>query len=104
MRKRKIRYRPPLPAPVESGRIYLRIAPQDVGMFRFLLEGEDNLGYMSVLNRWEAILKVTCSPHQVRTMRACLAAMREMLKFEIIAETLPQKKTPPPTEEAPQIQ
>ncbi len=104
MRKRKIRYRPPLPAPIESGRIYLRIAQQDVGMFRFHLEGEDNLGYMSVLNRWEALLKVTYSPHQTRAMRDCLSAMQEILRFEIIAETLPQKKTPSPAEKASQTQ
>lgn len=101
MRKRKIRYRPPLPAPAESGRIYLRIAPQNVAMFRFLLEAEDNLGYMSMLNRWEALLKVTYSPHQAGAIRACLSAMREMLTFEIITETLSQKKALSPTEETP---
>ena len=83
-RKAKVRYRPPLPPPVESGRIYLRLKAQDVGMFRFLLEAEDNLGYMSVLDRWQALLKVTFSPHQARQMRACLETMREMLDFEII--------------------
>ena len=84
MRKRKIKYPPPLPSPTHSGRIYIRLAPQDVAMFRFLLEAEDNLGYMSVLNRWEAVLKVTHSPHQAKTVRSCLNAMREMLSFEII--------------------
>jgi hypothetical protein len=86
MRKRKIKFPPPLPQPVESGRIYLHIAPRDVAVFRFLLEAEDNLGYMSVLDRWRALLKVTYSPHQARQMRACLHAMREMLSFEIIGE------------------
>ena len=85
MRKRKIRYRPPLPCPTRSGRVYIRIAPRHVAMFRFLLEAEDNLGYMSVLNRWEAVLKVTHSPHQTRQMHSCLRAMQEMLPFEIIA-------------------
>ena len=83
-RKIKIRYRPPLPPPTESGRIYLRLEARDVAMFRFLLEAEENLGYMSVLNRWQALLKITFSPHQARQMRACLGTMREMLDFEII--------------------
>lgn len=84
-RKRKIRYRPPLPPAVESGRIYIRIDSREVAMFRFLLEAEDNLGYMTVLDRWRALLKVTFSPHQARQMHACLGGMREMLDFEIIA-------------------
>ncbi len=83
-RKTKTRYRPLLPPPVESGRIYLRLQARDVALFRFLLEAEDNLGYMSVLNRWQALLKVTFSPHQARQMRVCLETMREMLDFEII--------------------
>lgn len=84
MRKRKIRYRPPLPCPAQSARLYIRIAPRHVAMFRFLLEAEDNLGYMSVLNRWEAMLKVTHSPHQARQMRECLRAMQELLPFDFI--------------------
>jgi hypothetical protein len=86
MRKKTVKYHPPLPAPADSGRIYLRIAPRDVAMFRFLLEAEDNLGYMSVLDRWRALLKVTYSPHQSRRVRACLRTMREILSFKIIGE------------------
>lgn len=86
-RKRKIRYRPPLPPAKESGRIYIRMDSRDVAMFRFLLEAEDNLGYMTVLDRWRALLKVTFSPHQARQMRACLGTMRAMLDFEIIGRS-----------------
>ncbi len=95
MRKRKIRYRPPLPAPARSGRIYLRLAPRDVAMFRFLLEAEDNLGYMTVLDRWRALLKVTYSPHQEKAVRACLATMREMLDLEIIGKAPDAKERSP---------
>ena len=84
MRKRQRKPRPPLPAPVSSARVYIHIAPADVAMFRFLLEAEDNLGYMSVLNRWEALLKVTCSPHQTKRLRGHLDGMRESLPFTII--------------------
>lgn len=85
MRKRQRKPRPPLPAPVSSARVYIHIAPTDVAMFRFLLEAEDNLGYMSVLNRWEALLKVTCSPHQTARLRHYLAGMKELLPFTLIA-------------------
>ncbi len=102
MRKRKIRYRPPLPAPVESGRIYIRIASRDVAMFRFLLEAEDNLGYLSVLDRWRALLKVVFSPHQTKQIKNCLSNIREVLEFETIAEALPSgEKAVPPQAQAP---
>ena len=73
-----------LPPPQYSECCYVRLDPKYVAMFKFLLEAEDNLGYMSVLNRWQALLKVTFSPHQARQMRVCLETMREMLDFEII--------------------
>lgn len=84
MRKRLPKPRPPLPAPMSSAWVYIRITPADMAIFRFLLEAEDNLGYMSVLNRWEALLKVTCSPHQTKRLRGYLEGMREKLTFTII--------------------
>ena len=83
--KKPRKARPPLPAPSFSARTYIRIAPEDVAMFRFLLEAEDNLAYMSVLNRWTALLKVTSSPHQTRRLRARLGEMQERLAFDILA-------------------
>ncbi len=45
-------------------------------MFRFLLEGYDNLAYFTVLNRHEALLKIVFSPHRERAARAALEAVR----------------------------
>ncbi|MDR3043772.1 MAG: DUF4911 domain-containing protein [Desulfovibrio sp.] len=50
-RKRPRKPSPPLPPPHESARLYARIAPRHIAMFRFLLEAQDNLGYMTVLDR-----------------------------------------------------
>lgn len=50
-RKRPGKPAPPLPPPRESSRLYARIAPRHIAMFRFLLEAQDNLGYMTVLDR-----------------------------------------------------
>ena len=73
-----------LPAPRWSDHAYVRIARRDIALFRFLLEAEDNIGYMSVLDCHAAILKVVFSPHQEREMRACLETMRQSVAFEVI--------------------
>lgn len=84
-KKRKARrLPPPLPAPRWSGRLYVRIAPDKVGMFRFLLEAEDNLGYMSVVDRWAAVLQVVFSPHQEQTMRQCMRDMQTLIPFTLL--------------------
>ncbi|CAK7008398.1 MAG: hypothetical protein DELT_00341 [Desulfovibrio sp.] len=84
-RKRSRKLPPPLPAPRVSSCLYVRIAPQDVAMFRFLLEAEDNLAYMSTVDRWKSVLRVTFSPHQERSAREYLRSMAERVSFEIIA-------------------
>jgi hypothetical protein len=63
-RKKKRKAGPALPPPPESLRYLARLAPQDVAMFRFLLEAYDNLAYFTVLDAREALLSVVCSPHQ----------------------------------------
>lgn len=53
-------------------------------MFRFLLEGFDNLAYMSVVDPWSAVVRVIFSPQQEGELRAALAAMRGQLAFALI--------------------
>ena len=86
VKKRKPRpLPPPLPAPRWSARLYVRIDPDKVGMFRFLLEAEDNLGYMSVVDRWAAVLQVVFSPHQEQAMRRHLQGMQTSVPFTVLA-------------------
>ncbi len=80
----KYRFPPPLPAPRFSACLYVRLAPHDVAMFRFLLEAEDNLAYMSTVDRWACVARLTCSPHQLDALRRYLASMRETVPFEIL--------------------
>ncbi len=75
--------RPPLPAPRWSMMLYARLEPRYIGMFRFLLEAEDNLGYATVVDKYTAILKIIFSPHQEREMRAFLAGMAQTIPFEL---------------------
>ncbi len=74
----------PLPAPRRSAMLYVRLEPRYIGMFRFLLEAEDNLGYASAVDSHEAILKVMFSPHQERELRAYLAGMSQTIPFTIV--------------------
>ncbi len=83
-KKRRPRKGRGFPAPERSGRIYVRIDPSRVHMFRFLLEAEDNLGLMTVVDRWGAVLLVRFSPHQEREMRAFLRDMQQSLPFTIV--------------------
>lgn len=67
-----------------SERLYVQIDPARVHMFRFLLEAEENLGYMSVVDRWRAVLQVTFAPGQERELRACLATIGQTQPFTLI--------------------
>lgn len=68
-----------LPAPVRSGRLLVSLEPHLVGMFRFLLEGNDNLAFFTVLDRREALLKIVFSPHQEDVVRSALEAIGETI-------------------------
>jgi len=70
---------PALPPPRTSLRFLARLAPQDVGMFRFLLEAHDNLAYFTVLDAGEALLSVVCSPHQENAVRRALEDIGQCL-------------------------
>ena len=81
-KRKKRRPPPPLPAPVVSSCLYVRIAPANVAMFRFLLEAEDNLAYMSTVDRWSSVLRVTFSPHQQEAVHEYLKTMQEQVAFK----------------------
>lgn len=82
-KKRTKKPRPPLPAPSWSSTLYAKIEKKYIGMFRFLLEAQDNLGYASVVDNYDCVLKITFSPHQEREMRAFLKGMQQTIPFEI---------------------
>lgn len=83
-KSRKARkYGPPLPLPSCSRHVLVRLAPAQVGMFRFFLEAYDNVAYFTVLERQTALLKVVFSPHQERYAREALAQIGESLPLTI---------------------
>lgn len=75
------RMRPPCN---RSARIYLRLPRQDVARLRFLLEAHDNLGLVSVLDRWEAVVTIIHSPDQTAELREALEGFKHMLPLEVL--------------------
>jgi len=88
--RRKPRKRVCPPPPQWSGRTYVRIAPSDIGLFRFLLEGYDNLGVFTVVNKFKGILLLRYSPHLAREVRTFLKAAATEMKVAILPDP-PQK-------------
>ena len=80
----KKRARRPFPPLRESFRLLVRLAPEDVAMFRFLLEAMDNLAGFTVLDRKEALLKVFGSAHQEQAIFNALREMGESLKLDVL--------------------
>lgn len=84
---RKPRRRPPLPPPPAwSDRLYLRLPRETIGLFRFLLEAEENLAYMSVVDRYAAAVQVVFSPMQRKELLASLERMKPLVPLEFLLE------------------
>ena len=71
------------PAATRSEHVLVQAAPDQIHMFRFLLEGYDNLALFTVLNRKTGVLKVVFSPHQRAEARAALEAVAEVIPVRI---------------------
>jgi hypothetical protein len=84
--RRKPRKRLCPPAPRFSARTYVRIEPSRIGLFRFLLEGYDNLGIFTVTNKFTGILQLRYSPHLRREMRAFIDAARSEMEIELLMD------------------
>ena len=76
--------RTPYTAPRWSSRLYLRLKQEHIALFKFLLEAHGHLGYMSVVDRHAAILKLSFSPDCEREMREFLIEAQTRLPLEII--------------------
>ena len=74
---------PALPPPTRSGSLLVRIAPEQTGLFRFLLEAYDHVAYFTVLENKTALLRVIFSPHREREARQALQQMAQSLAFSV---------------------
>jgi hypothetical protein len=67
-----------------SSRLYIRLAPADTRLFRYLLEAHDNLAYTSVTDRKACILKVVFTPSRQEELRQTLDEIRQSCPFELL--------------------
>lgn len=77
--------------PHRSKRIYLRMAAEDIAFFKFILESHDNLAYLSVVDKYSAVLELVHTPGTERETRDFLKTMRGTVDFTEI--TLPARPT-----------
>ncbi|MFW5863118.1 MAG: DUF4911 domain-containing protein [Desulfohalobiaceae bacterium] len=74
----------PCTPPRWSQRLYLELAKKDIAFFRFLLESQDNLAYMSVVDRFTPVLKLTFSPGQAGEVEEFLESVSTELGIRLL--------------------
>ena len=73
-RKRQARILPLGPPETASRVLYAEIPRHQIALYRFLLEGYDNLAVMSVVDRYRAVIKLRFTPDAEQTLRGMLLA------------------------------
>lgn len=64
----------PVPPETRSLTLYAEIPRSSIALYRFLLEGYDNLAVMSVVDRFRAVIRLRCATHAEKTLREFLTA------------------------------
>ena len=54
--------------------LYAEVPRNQIALYRFLLEGYDNLAIMSVVDRYRAVIKLRFLPDAEKTLRGLLLA------------------------------
>lgn len=67
-----------------SERVYVRLARDKISVLKFLLEAYDNLGYLSVLDPYEAVALLVFSPDQAEEMGDFLRDAAQRAPHEVI--------------------
>ncbi len=83
IKARKRRLGPPLAPAEQSKCLLVKIAPDKVGMFRFLLEAYGHVAYFSVINKYDALLKIVFSPHRERAAHEALHEISQSIALSI---------------------
>ncbi len=81
---RKKRILSPLAPATQSQFLLVRLAPDQVGPFRFLLEAYEHIAYFSVINKYEALLKIVFSPHRQYAAQMALQEISQSIPLTII--------------------
>ncbi len=67
-----------------SSSIYVRIPRHEIGYFKFILESYENLCYMTVIDRFEAIIKISFVEKAWEDLNFFVGALRRDIGLEVI--------------------
>ncbi|MDZ7761001.1 MAG: DUF4911 domain-containing protein [Desulfovermiculus sp.] len=70
------------PPPTWSERMYLRIPRREIAFFKFMLEAEHNLALMTVVDKYEAAIKLSCAPGQRQEVEDFLDRLQDEIALE----------------------
>ncbi len=62
-------------APPRSERLYLRMPPERIALFKFLLEGHDSLALLTVVDRCASVVRLLYPPERRSEVDAFLDAV-----------------------------
>ena len=98
-KKRRSTRRYPLPAPrTWSEHLYVEVDRCDIALFKFILESYDNLAYLSVLDKYRALVRLTFSPDARKTIQALLGTLGHDITIRAVVQ---QGTSPAPIRVAP---
>lgn len=88
MAQKKRTYKPKScpPPPKRSSRMYVRLEPSKIAVFRFIMEGWDNIGLFTVINRHKGIMLLRYSPQQWFEMQRFIEAVQSEMELEVLTE------------------
>jgi len=71
-----------------SRRIYVQLKRQDIALFKFLLEAMDNLAYMTVVDKYRAVVQLVHAPDSEPEINAFLTAAGREMDLHVVYEGL----------------
>lgn len=80
----------PIEPSLWSNRLYLSLPRPEIAYLKFILESYDNLAFMSVVDRFEALLCLTFSPDQEQEIRDLIGRLEREIELREIP--VPTKK------------
>ncbi len=72
--------KPSRPA-IWSDHLYVEVARADIALFKFILESCDNLAYLSVLDKYRALVRLTFAPETRETVEKLLASLQNTVEI-----------------------
>lgn len=79
--------------PVWSKRMYISIPRREIVLFKFMLECEHNLALMTVVDKYEAVIKLSYSPDQIQEIECFLNRMQAQMSLDRLPVPGKEEKT-----------